>query len=255
MAMPTIPKAQLTEPETPMPEIWNRMFKGLVPKARAILDFLGYYAERDLEIPGQESELSEEEKEELVPVARALMEAAIVSVQMSDGVIVATLDKVAKNPSGFFDNQLPAAVQWEIATDYQRGDEQPGTFSMDIWGDEQTICTYALETPTEANIARAATAASRRVDELRTSGRPHNKANRLLAVRLGRIFHVTGHSIVRRRESAGKMFKEKVVYAETGPFYDFLEMVLPPLRLYLSEQKLAPVTIDSVVRFATQEFS
>jgi hypothetical protein len=253
--MPTIHKAQLTELETPMPEIWDRMFKGLIPNARVILDRLDYYAERDLQIPSPESDLTEEEEEELEPIARALMEAAIQSVLMTDGILITTLDKVTKNPSLFSDGQLPAAVQWEIATDYQRGDEQSGTFSMDIWGDEQTTCRYSLETPTEANIKKAAEAARRRIDELRTSGRPYNKANRIIADRLGKIFRSSGHSIVRRRESTGKMFQEKVIYAEKGPFHDFLELVLPPLNLYLSEQKLSPVTIESIVRFATKPVS
>ena len=70
--MPTIYKARLTEPETPMLEIWNRMFKGLVVNTRAILDCLGYYAERDLQVQNQESELTQEEEEELKPIARAL---------------------------------------------------------------------------------------------------------------------------------------------------------------------------------------
>jgi hypothetical protein len=253
--MPTIHKAPLTEPEMPMLDIWDRMIKGLIPNARAILDSLGYYAERDLQIPSQESALTQEEEEELKPIARALMEAAIMNVQMRDGVLVTTLDKVAKNPSLFFDSRLPAAVQWEMATDYQRSDEQPGTFGMDIWGDEQTRCTHPLETPTEANISNAAEAASRRVEELRTSGRPHNQANRIIADLLGRIFRSSGQSIVRRRESTGKMFQEKVIYAETGPFYNFLELVLPPLRFYLSEQRLPPVTIESIVRFAIKPVS
>jgi hypothetical protein len=245
----------LIEPETPMLEIWDRMFEGLIPNARAILDSLEYYAERDLQIPSQESELTEEEKEELNPIAKGLMEAAIVSVRMKDGVIASTLNKVAKAPSLFFDNQLPAAVRWEIATNYQRGDEQPGTYSMDIWGDDQTRCMYSLQAPTEANIKKAAEAARRRIEELQTSGRPYNQANRIIADRLGKIFRSSGHLIVRRRESTGKMFDEKVIYAEKGPFYDFLELVLPPLRLYLSEQRLPPVTIESIARFATKPVS
>jgi hypothetical protein len=253
--MPTIYKAQLTEPETPMLEIWERMFNGLIPNAPAILDFLGYYAEHDLPIPNLEGELTEEEKEELNPIARVLMEAAIKSVQMTDGVLVSTLDKVAKNPSLFFESQLPAAVQWEIAKDYQRGDEKPGAFGMDIWGDEQTRCTHLLETPAEANIKRAAEASRRRIQKRRRSGRPFNPANWIVAESLGKLFRPSGHSIVRRRESTGKMFDEKVIYAEKGPFYDFLELVLPPLRFYLSEQRLSPVTIESVVRFAAKKFS
>jgi hypothetical protein len=212
--MPTIHKAQLIETETPMPEIWDRMFKGLIPNARVILDFLGHYAERDLQIPGQENELTAEEIEELNPIARGLMEAAIMSVRMRDGVLVSTLDKVAKNPSLFFAGPLPAAVQWEIAKGYQRGDERPGTFSMDIWGGEQTRCRYSLEAPTESNIKKAAEAAHRRIDERRTRGRSRNPANRIIADSLGRIFRSSGHSIARRRESTGKMFDKKVIYAD-----------------------------------------
>ena len=114
--MPTIPKAQLTEPETPMLEIWDRIFKGIVPNARAILDFLNFYAERDLKIPDQDDELTDEEKQELNQILAVLLEAAIKSVQMRDGVLVTTLDKVAKKPSLFFGGELPGAVQWELGT-------------------------------------------------------------------------------------------------------------------------------------------
>jgi hypothetical protein len=248
--MPTIHKAQLTDPETPMLEIWDRMFKGLIPNARPILDFLGYYAERDLHIPASESELTEEEKRELEPIARALTEAAIKSVQMTDGALVSTLDKVAKNPSLFFESQLPAAVQWEIANDYRRGSEEPGTLGIDIWGDQQTVYTFELEAPTEANIGKAAEAARRRIQEQRKGGRPHNGANRILADRLGTIFRSSGQSITRRWQPRGGTLKEKLIDVEIGPFHDFLELVLPPLDLYLSEQKLSPVTIESIVRFA-----
>ncbi len=253
--MPTISKAQLAEPETPMLEIWDRMFNGLIPNARAVLDSLNYYTERDLQVPSQGSELTEDEKERLYPIASVLMEAAIESARMKEGVLVTTLDKVAKKPSLYFDGQLPAAVQWEIARDYRRGEERPGTFCMDVWGDEQTACPYALETPTEANIAKAAAAARCRIDELRTSGAPYNWANRILADHLGKMFRSSGRSIGRRRESAGKMFQGKVIYIEKGLFHDFLALVVPPLNVYLHEQRLPPVTIESVVRLAIEEFS
>ena len=102
--------------------------------------------------PVRKVELTEEEKRELEPIATVSIEAAIMSVRMRGGVIVSTLHKVAKDPSWFFDLQLPAAVQWEIANDYLGVDERPGTFGMDIWGDEQTVCAYPLESPTEASI-------------------------------------------------------------------------------------------------------
>ncbi len=110
------------------------------------------------------------------------MEAAIVSESMNDGVLAATLGKVAKEPA-LFSGELPAAAQWEIATDYRRDDEEPGTYCMDVWGDENVTCAYALQRPTESNIARAAEAASQRLGDLRQRGRPRNSAN---ATRLSR---------------------------------------------------------------------
>jgi hypothetical protein len=239
-----------------MLEIWARMYEALYPHARLILADLGHYAERDLKIPGpeQDGELTPEEQEELRPIVRALMEAAVVSEVMPPRIQIATLIKVIESPSLFFSCELPAAVQWEIANDYQRGDEKPGMFSIDVWGDEQTRCSSPLVPPTESSIKNAAEAARCRVALAQSPGRPPNLANRVVAEQLSKIFRSSGHPIVRHRESA-RMFDGKVVYVETGPFYDFLELVLSPLQRYLSERRLAPVTIDSVVRIVTEEFS
>jgi hypothetical protein len=251
--MPTLYKAELIEPEPPMAELCKRMFDGLVPNARPILDALGYYTERDLQIPGQESELTEEEKRELETIAKALIEAAVSCVGMKDGVLAATLKRVAEEPSLFFNGQLPAEVQWQIATDYQRSDERSGTFAMDIWGSGQTTCSYPLETPTEANIKRAAEAALDRVQQWRRRGRPHHRANEIIALRLGTIFRSSGHSIVRRWQYGERA--NRLIQVEIGPFYDFLKLVLPSLNLYLLEQGRPPVTVESVVRLVTEEYS
>jgi hypothetical protein len=251
--MPTLYKAELTEPEPPMKEMVDRMSKETEANARAILDALGYYAERDLKIPPKERKLTEEEKIELDPIVNALIDAAVASVLMKDGVLISTLKKVAKNPSLFFTGELPAAVQWQMAISYQRDDEKLGTFAMDIWGSEQTICAYPLERPTEANIKKSAEAAIDRVEKQQTSGRPRNRANQIIAHRLGIIFRSNGHSIVRRWQY--DMRCKRLVQVGAGPFYEFLELVLPPLNLYLREQGRPPVTIESVVRLVTEKFS
>jgi hypothetical protein len=252
--MPTLYKPQLTEAATPMLEVWARMSKGLYPQGRAILAKLDYYAARDLEVPGPERDgkLTKDEEDELSPIVRALMEAAIISEAMPERILLATLKRVAKKPSCFFSGELPAAVQWEIAADYRRGDEKPGTFGMDVWGDEQTRCSYPLETPRESAIKKAAEAAIRRIEEVRSQGCPHNPANRIIAERLGNIFRSSGRPIIRRREPSSKMFKGKVIYIERGEFKEFLELVLPPLQYYLRERNLSLVTIDAVVRLATK---
>ena len=159
--MPTHVKPQLTESATPMLEIWDQLERELLPNARSILTVIRYYAERDLPIPDADTELSGEEREGLNPVVRALMDAAIASEEMRESVLAATLKKTAKDPALFFFGKLPAAVEWEIAGHYQRGDEKPGTYCMDVWGSEQSACSYALETPGKTEIAKAAEAAQR----------------------------------------------------------------------------------------------
>jgi hypothetical protein len=250
--MPTLAKAELTESATPMLEIWDRMLEGLLQNGRLILDAIGYYAEYDLLIPDTERKFSEREKTELHPIVRVLMEAAVKSEMMRDGVLASTLKTLAKQPSLFSSGEIPASVQWEIANDYRRVDEKPGTFCMDIWGDSQTRCTYALETPTEANITKAAEAAYRRIEDNRSPGRPPNPANRVVAEGLSKIFRSSGQPIGRRREPT-RMHDRKVIYMETSPFHDFLELVLDPLQRHLREHGLAPVTIDSIVRIAIEE--
>jgi hypothetical protein len=47
------------------------------------------------------------------------------------------------------------------------------------------------------------------------------------------------------------MRRGEAVYVEGGPIYDFLELVLKPLRAYLRERHLAPVTTETIVRLIT----
>jgi hypothetical protein len=251
--MPTLYKAQLVEPETPMPEIVERMTKGLLPNARQILESLGYYTEHDFQFPDPESELTEGEQQGLEPVVGALVEAAVVSVRMVPGPLAATLDKIAKKPHLFFESELPAAVQWELANDYQRDDEKPGTFGMDIWGNEEVVSGYQFRRPTEANVRKAAEAALARIEKQRAAGRPHNHANEIVASRLGTIFRSSGQSIARRRQP--EMRLGKLVFVEGGSFYEFLELVLPTLNRYLNEQGRSPVTTETVVRLVTERSS
>src|SRR4051794_21039197 len=137
--MPTLYAAQLTEKEVPWLEIWDGMYHGLLPHARLILGKLGYYAERDLQIPDADIGLTPDEVHELEPIASALTIAAVETQKMPDGVLIATLRKVEKGSACISVYDLPGAVQWELANDHQRGEESPGTFAMDIWGSEQTL--------------------------------------------------------------------------------------------------------------------
>jgi hypothetical protein len=253
--MPTLAKAQLIEPESPWAAPSEKMYQELCRDRRLILTALGFYAKRDLPLPEEDSEgvPTTEEERELLPIAGALAAAAVESTVMPTAVLVASLLKVSKKPSLFFTRELPAPVEWAIACDYQRGEEPLGTHWRDVWGDQVARFPGEVEQPTEANIAKAARAAIATIQESRKPGRTHNRADQVLADRLGEIFRGSGQPIRRRNEPV--MRDDKVVYVEGGgPFYHFLELVLKPLQRYLRERGLLEVTVATIVRLVTDDF-
>jgi hypothetical protein len=140
--------------------------------------------------------------------------AAAASATMPTAVLVATLEKVSKKPSLFFARELPQPVEWAIADDYQRGDEPPGTHWRDVWGDQVATFPGEVEQPTDLNIAKAADAAIATIQKTRKAGRTYNRADQILAVRLGAIFRRSGRPIRRRREPV--MRRGEAVYVEGG---------------------------------------
>ena len=161
--MPTLAKAQLIQPESAWGAPSEKIYQELCRDRRLILTALGFYAKRDLPSPAEDSDgvPTTDEETELLPIAGALAAAAEASTVMPTAVLVATLRKVSKKPSLFFTRELPEAVEWAMACDYQRGDEQPGTHWRDVWGDQVARFPGEVEQPTEANIAKAASRRSR----------------------------------------------------------------------------------------------
>jgi hypothetical protein len=250
--MPTYYKAQFIDAAMPWLAVWDIMRDGLLPDARQILAALQYYSERDLEPLSSDVPLSAEEESELVPIISALTVAGVQSEAMKDGVLISTLMQVAKRPGLFYEHELPVAVQWELAQDIQRDAEPPGTYSMDVWGTDQTRIPYIFGSPAEEVVAGAATRALHRNQANRSAGRPEHPAHRELAERLGPIFGASEQPIWRRKEKVVRRQhgEEFLDYAEGGPFFNFLELVLPPLRKFLQERRLPPVTVETVVRLA-----
>jgi hypothetical protein len=252
--MPTLAKAQLTEVESPWLEIWHRMYDYLCLNRGPILTMLGFYAEHNLPTPevGSTSNVTNDEEAALGQIATALTLAAVASEDMPSGVLIATLKRVSKTPSLFLSGQLPAAVEWIIARNYRRGDEKRAMHWRDVWGDQPARFEGQVEIPTEPNIARAAISAICGLQKVRRRGRPYNPTIRLLADSLGDIFRRSGQPIVRHRQP--DMLYGKLVFIESGPFYDFLKLVLPPLQRHLRERELAAVTVDTIVRLVTEDF-
>ena len=252
--MPTLFKAQLIETESPWGAAFDRMYLELCRDRVPILTALGFYAERDLPPPEENSDAipTQDEEEELRQIASALTFAGAASEVMPTGVLVATLLKVSKDPNLFFARGLPAPVEWAIACGYQRGDEIPGTHWRDIWGDQVATFPGEVEQPTALNVVKAARSALVAIEAKRKVGRKSNLADQILADLLGRIFRQSGQPI--RRSNKPVMRHGHAVFVEGGPVYDFLDLVLKPLREYLRQRQLAPVTTERIVRLITEDF-
>ena len=134
---------------------------------------------------------------------------------------------------------------------HQRGDEPPGTLARHL-GRPGRASSRASRAPIEASIKEAAACALKQMQNGRARGRTYNRADQILADRLGEIFRQSGQPIRRRREPV--MRQGKLVYMEGGPIYDFLELVLKPLQRHLRDRGLAPVTVATIVRFVTDDF-
>src|SRR3954454_14464103 len=154
-SMPTLAKPLLIEPESP----WGvDFYKELCRNRVAILSAVGFYAEHGLSAADvdPEADPTELEAEELREIAGALSVAAAASAVMPDRVLIASLHRVAKNPGLLLTRELPAPVEWAIASVYQRADEPPGTHWRDVAGDQLARSPGEVEQPTELNIANAA---------------------------------------------------------------------------------------------------
>jgi hypothetical protein len=256
--MPTLSKPQLTDPESPWGGVFDQMNLELSSDRIVILTALGFYVEHDLSPPeNSDAIVTKDEEEELRQIANALTVAAAASAVMPPGVLIASLQKVSKDASLFFTRELAAPVEWAMACDYQRAEEPAGTHWRDVWADQVAATPGEIEQPTESNITKAARAAIATIQERRRPGRPYNPAHQILADRLGEIFRRTGQSIRRRREPVmpdPAIRTGAAIYVESGPFYDFLDLVLKPLRRSLREQRLAPVNTETIVRLVTEEF-
>jgi hypothetical protein len=254
--MPTLAKPELIERESPWLEEFDRFYQELCLNNVRILESLGYYEENDLPVPklDQAGELSEEEEEEIKPIARALTVAADASQVLPRAVLIATLKRVSKDPSLLRGGELPAQVEWAIARSYQRSDEKPGTHWYDVWHGKLAFPEGKIEMPTDLNIAKAALAAIGCIQSTKSRGRPPNLANQVLANELGEIFRGSGQRIARHWEWHPVMRDGRVISIECGPFYDFLGLVLRPLQAYLLERKLSDVTVATIVRIAAEGY-
>lgn len=225
----------------------------LTEHADAILQPLQFYDEhgRIGDCEGRFNQQINTSIRELIDeIAAILYEAVLLSVKMPDGVLIATLRKIEREPAAGLSRTLPGDVDRALASHYRRGKEEPGTF----WPDAMRISPAGFDgkfrPPTARRLGKAAALAQRAIRLGRQKGRPSIEAHGLLARKLGSVFLRYRPRITRISEVGATSRSQN--FTERGEFLDFVQAVVPALNIILRQYHLPPVTPDTVVRKATQ---
>jgi hypothetical protein len=140
--------------------------------------------------------------------------------------VIATLRSIEKNPSLIHAGGIEPEALAVVASSYQRGEEKPGTF----WFDVDPSGDKGISNP--QSVSKAASVA---IDKLKgastRAGRPAEVmldflGSRLLACYLRFNLTAGRHSVA---ADAGR------AQAESGPFLEFLSLVIAPLNRFLVE--------------------
>jgi len=251
--MPTIHKPQLDHRGFNWREDAERLHQALLERADAILCAIGLRNKpRHPAQPGQD--LSEEESELLRQCAGAISEAA--AIQLDAGYkpvnkLIATLGEIEKNPSIVFERSIEPEALAVLASWYRRGDEPPGMFWCDIYGDD------GASVPNPQNIRDAATWGILFLGRETTKGRPKNIAMEVLASRLVSLY--MGFNDRASRRSVVSWSRGRYVQIEDGPFVDFLKLVIAPLNQFYAEQpgkdRPTPISAPQLARIALRDRS
>lgn len=247
--MPTLYKPQLVEQFAYQPDaIYVREW--LSEHDRDVLRTLRFYDEHgkpgDFE-GGFDKQIDESTNDLLDEITGILIEALCRMAAIPPGVMMATLDKIAKQPALGLSSLLPGEIYWLLAHHYQRGEEKPGTFWPDVMRIHPKGFKGKPQPPTEVRIRNAAVLAQEDIRQRRRKGRPAVDAHEPTAMKLGSIF-LRYQRGIRRITDVGAPDTSK----ERGEFLDFVESVLPPLNTILRRRGLSRLTALTVVRQAAQ---
>ena len=219
---------------------------------RNVLETLRFYDEHGKlgDFEGRfDKQIDQSANDLLDEITGVLIEALCWMAVIPSGVMMATLDKIAKQPALGLSPLLPGEVDRLLACCYQCGDEKPGTFWPDVMRIRPKGFKGKPRPPTKLRIKNAAVLAQENVRQRRRKGRPSIDAHEPIATKLGSIFLRYQPSITRITDvgTPGASTSK-----ERGDFLDFVESVLPPLNTILRNRGLARVTPLTIVRQATQ---
>jgi hypothetical protein len=138
--------------------------------------------------------------------------------------VIATVRAVEKDPSVIRTRKVEPEALGEIATNYQRADEPPGTYGHDIHQDENAI---------EIDIQQATHAAAQAGLQLRAERKKGRPKESVLGI-------LTGLREIFERYNARSGRHSVLISAdgkqeEAGPFLEFLSLAIAPLNEFLAD--------------------
>jgi hypothetical protein len=248
--LPTLYKPIVTEGES----VWSIPAKVIAhylsKNPGQVLDRLNFYEEhgRPGEAGGKfDEQIKRAQDEVLAEIVGVLTFAFARAAEPPRGVKIASLKWIEKHPSAAQDYALPGFAEWSLARNYQRADEDMGTYFPDVVGFVPNDFQGTIHVPAEESIVKAASAAIYDLEQGRQAGRPSSEACRILSEGLRPIFLRYNDKITRRSEISsrgdGNYFQ-----VEAGPFFDFVSAAIVPLQIALGERGLKLLKVSSIVR-------
>jgi len=225
--MPTIQKPQLDHVSFSWHEQSNLFHRELEAQRAKILEQSGL--NREFGNPGNAPGMSYEQEAAafILELSGILSEAA--AIKMDGGYkpankVIATLKSIKKEPSLVFRDGVEPEALSMVASNYQRGEEKPGTFWFDVDrpGDD-------LPHPDPQRVSQAASVAIQGLEALVRVGRPPDAMLDFLGARLLLCYGRFNESAGRRSIAADG----EGTQAEAGPFFEFFDLVIAPLNRFL----------------------
>jgi hypothetical protein len=220
--MPTRPKPQVNHNRVKHSEIFERSHKKLLANQNVILERVGF----SKEFGAPSNPAWREAAAELISEIAALL-ATFLIIRLDAGYkatwkVIATLEAIIENPKLALSDRTEPEARGTLARAYQRGNEPPGIYWFDIYGES------GFE-PDDNQIRIAARQAIAMLEAQVSRGRPLAYDFHFLAPRLRAIFLRFNDKIARKSvlssHGDGDYFQ-----SEQGAFFGFVEEVLKPLR-------------------------
>jgi hypothetical protein len=211
--MPTIHKPQLDHASFPWHEQSNQFYRELEELKAQILERSGFNKEFGDPSDAQSDNAEKYGTEFIRELSGILSLAAAIKIDAGykpANKLLATLKSIEKNPSLIFADGVEPEALASVARNYQRGEEEPGTFWFDVDRPGE------VPLPDPQHVKKAASMAIRSLEEVVRSGRTRDLmlnylADSLLARFLRFNEAATRHSIASDGDRA---------QAAAGPFIE-----------------------------------